>query len=65
MKGETMPSRVQVEADVLKDLLHEVKETIATDIQVKNVQHDALKAVDFWRIQRNTRKLTGSFKTTL
>lgn len=65
MKGETMPSRVQVEAEVLKSLLQEVKETVATDLAITNADRDAFKAVDFWRIQRNTRKLTGSFRTTL
>lgn len=64
MKGETMPSRVQMEAEVLKNLLHEVKETVATELAT-TAKHDALKAVDFWKIQRNTRMLTGSFKTTL
>ena len=65
MKGETMPSRVRMDADVLQNLLSEVKETVATELEISGPKSKALKAVDFWMIQRNARKLTGSFKTTL
>ena len=60
-----MPSRVQMEADLLNNLLNEVKETVATELVISGTKSNALKAVDFWKIQRNARKLTGSFKTTL
>ncbi|MBC7849775.1 MAG: hypothetical protein H7Y31_08565 [Chitinophagaceae bacterium] len=63
MNGESMPSIVKMEAEVLNNLLKEVKETVATDFVAPKA--NSLKAVDFWRIQRNTRMLTGSFKTTL
>ena len=65
MNGKTMPSRVQMEAEVLKNLLIEVKETVATDLLVTSPKKNALKAIDFWKFRRNSRMLTGSFRTTL
>jgi len=65
MNGKTMPSRVQMEAEVLKNLLNEVKETVATDLLESGSKNNALKAIDFWKFSRNTRMLTGSFRTTL
>ena len=65
MNGKTMPSRVQMEADALKNLLNEVKETVATDLVMPGKKSSSLKAVDYWKLRRNARLLTGSFKTTL
>ena len=65
MNGKTMPSRVQMEAEVLKNLLTEVKETVAKDLSLTGSKSNALKAIDFWKFRRNSRMLTGSFRTTL
>lgn len=67
MNGEVMPSRVQMEAEVLRNLLNqvEVKETVATDYLIDSAPKASLNALDFWKIQRNSRLLTGSFRTTL
>jgi len=65
MNGKTMPSRVQMEAEVLKNLLTEVKETVATDLSLTGSKNKALKAIDFWKFSRNNRMLTGSFRTSL
>jgi hypothetical protein len=61
MKNNVMPSRVQMEADVLKNLLSEVKETVATDF-VMAKPAKSFKAIDLWRIQRNQKLATGLFR---
>ena len=56
MKSNVMPSIVQIEANQLKQLTSEVKETVATDItNVKSVKKVTRKfsAIDLWNIQRN------------
>lgn len=77
MNSHVMPSRVQMEPTLLKKLVDEVQETVATNV---NVQHSttasSFKAIDLWNIQRrgryasnaSARKLgrqCGIVKTTL
>ena len=57
MTSNVMPSIVRIEEDSLKQLVTEVKETLATDI---NLQPDSEKnkkfsVVDMWKTQRNIR----------
>lgn len=64
MKSNVMPSIVQIEANELKQLVSEVKETVATGIvQVKNVKTSspAFGAIDLWKIQRNARTARLNF----
>lgn len=57
MKTNVMPSIVQMEANELKNLLTEVKETVATGIvpvkPVKNTNNFGI--VDLWNIQRQAK----------
>lgn len=57
MTSNLVPSIVQIEEDSLKQLVTEVKETLATDI---NQQPDSEKnkkfgIVDMWKSQKNIR----------
>ena len=53
MKSITMPKTVQLSEEIKKELLHEVKETLATGIKVKNKKR--FTAADLWNLQRNSR----------
>ena len=57
MKTNVMPSIVQMEANELKNLLTEVKETVATGIvPVKRVKStNNFGIVDLWNIQRQAK----------
>ena len=61
MKNNVMPSRVQMEADVLKNLLTEVKETVAKDFVVKQ-RTNSFTATELWRIQKSQKLATGMFR---
>lgn len=54
MKSNVMPSIVQMEANELKQLVSEVRETVATGIVVTNVKKIApsFGIVDLWNIRR-------------
>lgn len=54
MKSNVMPSIVQIEANELKQLVSEVKETVATGVlpvNRKKVNH-RFGAVDMWKLRR-------------
>jgi hypothetical protein len=53
MKSIVMPKIVQVDKEIRKQLLHEVKETLATDIGVKNRKR--FTPADMWNLKRNRR----------
>ena len=53
MKSIVMPKTVQLSEEIKKELLHEVKETLATDILVKNRKR--FTVADLWNLQRNSR----------
>ncbi len=57
MKSNVMPSIVQLEANELKNLVAEVKETVATGVITVNTKRNANRfgIVDLWNIQRNAR----------
>lgn len=62
MKSDVMPSRVQMEAGILKNLLSEVKETVATDFVMPKLEKISFRAVNLWRIQRNSKLANGYFR---
>lgn len=62
MKSDVMPSRVQMESGVLKSLLSEVKETVATDFVMPNAVRHSFRAVNLWKIHRNSRLANGYFR---
>jgi hypothetical protein len=53
MKNDVMPSIVQMEAGELQKLTKEVKETIATGIQLPGVKKKSFGPLDMWSIRRN------------
>lgn len=56
MKGEVMPSIVKVETIVLKDLMTEVKETIAKDFIQSQLKPSAFTAACLWKIESRRRR---------
>ena len=59
MKSELMHSRVHVERDILDRLVTEVKETVATDVELPKVKKTAnFSVVKMWNIRRNGRYAT-------
>ena len=57
MKTNVMPSVIQIEKESLKELVTEVKETLATDINLKPqvVKQKKFGIADMWNCQRNVR----------
>ena len=63
MKSNVMSSRVQMESALLKNLVAEVKETIATGIDMPgNAKTSSFKAINFWNIRRNGRFVNSGSK---
>jgi hypothetical protein len=54
MKSDLMHSRVQMEPNLLKRLVTEVRETVATDVQLKE-KKNSFGVVSLWNIRRNGR----------
>lgn len=57
MKQDVMPSIVKMDSEMLKNLTTEVKETLATDIQM-STQKKRFTLVNLWKIQNAKRKPT-------
>ena len=55
MKHDVMESYIQVDPDVLKTLLTEVKETVANYIQLPAEREKEFGVVDMWKIRRNAK----------
>ena len=61
MKNDVMPSIVQMEYGVLNELLTEVKETLATDVEMPEIK-PSFSVVDLWKIRRNVKSARSLFK---
>jgi hypothetical protein len=56
MNSDVMPSRVKMEANHLKQLVEEVKETVAMGVEPpKNLKPSSFGVVDLWNIQKTGR----------
>jgi hypothetical protein len=55
MNSDVMPSRVQMEAGRLKQLVEEVKETVATGVKMPETFKPSFGVVDLWNIQKTGR----------
>ncbi len=55
MKSDVMPSIVQIEPELLKNLVKEVKETVAVDPNPASVRKPSFGIADLWNIRRNAR----------
>ncbi len=62
MKSDVMPSIVRMEREVLENLVKEVKETVATDIQLPKVSKPSFGIADLWNIRRNAKTAQGRFR---
>ena len=62
MKSDVMPSRVQMEDKVLKSLVNEVKETVATAIEMNEIKKPSFGLVDLWNIDKKRRSANDLFR---
>ena len=53
MMNDVMPSIVQMDAEELQKLVKEVKETVATVIQLPGTKEKTFGSLDMWNIRRN------------
>lgn len=60
MKSIVMPKKVQLNEDIKKQLLHEVKETLAPDISEKKQKR--FTAANLWNLQRNSRSASDMMR---
>lgn len=60
MNGNGMSSRVQMDPEALKNLVSEVKETLAQDFIQPAEKDNTFTAADLWKIERNRRRATGA-----
>lgn len=63
MKGETMPSMVQLKEETLQQLTTEVKETIALSKDAAESSNKNFGVVDLWNRQRKMRSASNSLST--
>lgn len=63
MTSNVMPSIVQLEAEELKELVREVKETVAVDVvsTKKAIASAPYGAIDLWKMRRNVKTARASF----
>ena len=55
MKIDSVPAIVQIEPEILKSLVTEVKETLALGIQLPATKNRLFTAADMWSIRRNAK----------
>ena len=55
MKSDLVHSRVQMEPNILKRLVTEVHETVATDVQLTKQKKNSFGVVSLWNVRRNGR----------
>lgn len=55
MRHDVMPSFVQMEPEVLKSLLTEVKETVAKEVMMPVKRKSKFRVVDSWNILKQSR----------
>jgi hypothetical protein len=61
MKIDARPSIVRMEPGALNNLVREVKETLATGIDLPEVKKRSLTFAELWNIRRNTRTAGSRF----
>jgi hypothetical protein len=62
MKSDVMPSIVQMGKDELQHLTAEVKETVATGIQLPIAKKKSFGVVDMWNIRRNAKSASSMLR---
>ncbi|MBN8663761.1 MAG: hypothetical protein J0L83_04265 [Chitinophagales bacterium] len=61
MKSEMTHAMISMEKDVLDELVHEVKETVAAKELLDNTKTPVFGAADLWKIQRNMKGATAAY----
>lgn len=61
MKNDVMPSIVRMEPEILKNLVKEVKETVAKDYQLPKPSKPSFGIADLWNIRRKARTAQQRF----
>ena len=61
-KNDVAPSRVKMDDELLKTLLTEVKETLATDISLAEAAPRKFTTASLWNIRRKARTAVEMFK---
>ncbi|MBS1948120.1 MAG: hypothetical protein JST47_10170 [Bacteroidetes bacterium] len=56
-----MSALKQMDDSSLQQLVAEVKETVATHVDLKKPEKSSIKMVDLWKIERNKKSATRSF----
>jgi hypothetical protein len=64
MKSDAVQSIVQMEPRILKQLVTEVKETVATGIGYPKTNKSSFGIVDMWNIRKNGRHAGGGRRKT-
>jgi len=62
MTNDVMPSIIQMEAEELQKLVSEVKETVATLIQLPETKKKTFGSLDMWNIRRNFKSANDLMK---
>ena len=62
MKSDVMPSIVQIEPNVLRQLMAQVNETVATEVDFAKTNRNSFSVVDLWNIRRNRRNSGGRIR---
>ncbi len=69
MKSNVMPSIVQIEANQLKQLVNEVKETVATGVikvnNSKSKKAPSFGVIDLWNIHRKSKSAHLGWQSVL
>ncbi len=55
MNSEVMHSRVQLDEPIRKQLMTEVKETVATDVAFTRAPKNSFSALNLWSLRRSGR----------
>jgi hypothetical protein len=61
MKNDVMPSIVRMDADELKTLLTQVKETVATEFEMAE-QAKKFSTADMWNIRKNAKSASAMLR---
>ena len=61
MKSDVRTAIVQMDRELLKNLVKEVKETVASDYPMPKNKKPTFGAIDMWKIRRNARTAQGRF----
>jgi hypothetical protein len=62
MNSDVMHSIVQMEPKILRQLVKEVKETVATDVKFAKKNQNSFGALKLWSIRRNGKTAAGLFR---